>query len=265
MDVANAQASPRPGSDTEPQSSPINNAITANANGEKLQKPATEASWPDEALNRLLAKLESADTDHFSEVECLEMLFYLTSRSTEARRLAEEAIETYGSLAKVYQRPAQELRNALGLDWPVTSALVFAKLSMKYIIAPQASERREIPSYEALIDYCSLDLRGADQEILRIFYLDKKNRLIREEELARGTIDIVPIYPKEVGRRALLYSASSVILAHNHLSDDPTPSSDDVKATLRIKAILEQQDVDLHDHIIISRSRCFSMYREGLI
>lgn len=225
----------------------------------------TNEPWPDQGLNRILATVDSFDTNELSEIECLEMLFYLGSRRRDARHIAEAAIETYGSLAKVFQRPGKELREFLGMDHSMTALLAIAKSSMKFILTPDLSDRRELKSYAALMNYVTLDLRGADQEILRIIYLDTKSRIIKDEEMARGTVDSVSIYPKEVAKRAAAYCASSVILAHNHLGDDPTPSRPDVEATTRTKGALELFDIALLDHVIVARSRCFSMQEQGMI
>lgn len=226
---------------------------------------STIEPWPDEGLNRILATIESLNTDELNEVECLEMLFYLSSRRQDAGRFAEAAIETYGSLAKIFQRPGKELRKLLDLDHSMIALLAIAKSSLKFILTPELSDQQELKSYTALMNYLALDLRGAEQEILRVIYLDTKCRIIKDEEMARGTVDAVSIYPKEVAKRAAAYCASSIILAHNHLADDPTPSRSDIEATIRTKGALEIFDIVLHDHVILARSRSFSMQQQGLI
>lgn len=225
----------------------------------------TGEPWPDEELNRVLAMIENFDTTELNEIECLELLLYLTSRRRDARRVAEAAIETYGSLAKIFQRPGRELRERLGMDRSMTALLAIAKVSLKFTLTPDLSDRQELKSYAALMNYVALDLRGAEQEILRVIYLDTKSRIIKDEEMARGTVDSVSIYPKEVARRAAGYCASSVILAHNHLGDDPTPSRQDVEATTRTRDALKLFDIALHDHVIIARRRCLSMQEQGMI
>ena len=225
----------------------------------------TDEPWPDQGLNRILATVDNFNRNELNEVECLEMLFYLSSRRQDARDIAEAALETYGSLAKVFQRPGKELRELLGMDHAMTALLAIAKSSMKFILTPNLSERRELKSYAALMNYLALDLREAEQEILRIIYLDAKCRIIRDEEMARGTVDSVSIYPKEIAKRATTFCASSIILAHNHLGDDPTPSQEDVEATVRTKGALQLFDIALHDHVIIARSRCLSMQQQRMI
>lgn len=225
----------------------------------------SDQPWPDQGLNRILAAFDSFNTSDLNEIECLEMLFYLSSRRKDSRQIAEAAIAAYGSLGKVFERPGKELRDMLGLDHAMTAQLAIAKTSMKFVLANDIDARKELSSYAALMDYLALQMRHADQEILHVIYLDTKNKIIKDEEMARGTIDAVEIYPKEVAKRALAYCASSVILAHNHLADDPRPSQNDIEATLKTKGALECFDIVLHDHVIIAQKSCFSMKEKNLI
>jgi len=225
----------------------------------------TNAPWPDQGLNRIMATLDSLDTNELDEIECLEMLIYLSSRRQDARALAESAIETYGSLAKTIARSGKELRAILNEDHSIIATLAIVKASLKFVLAADLPDRQELKSYGALTNYLALDLRHAEQEILRIIYLDNKCGIIKDEEISRGTVDHVSIYPREVVKRAAGSSASSIILAHNHLSDDATPSQADIQATIKVKRALEVFDIILHDHVIIARNGCFSMQQENII
>ena len=72
-----------------------------------------------------------------------------------------------------------------------------------------------------LLDYCHTTMAHRETEQFRVFYLDRKNVLIADEEQAKGTVDHVPVYPREVAKRALELNASALILVHNHPSGDP--------------------------------------------
>ena len=73
-----------------------------------------------------------------------------------------------------------------------------------------------------------------ETEQFRILFLDRRNVLVADEAQARGTVDHVPVYPREVARRALELNASALILVHNHPSGDPTPSGADISMTEEI-------------------------------
>ena len=102
-------------------------------------------------------------------------------------------------------------------------------------------------------------------EQFRILYLDTKNVLIADEEQAAGTVDHVPVYPREVVKRALELNATSLILVHNHPSGDPTPSQADIDMTGQIVAAAAALSITVHDHLIIGKSCELSFRAEGLL
>jgi DNA repair protein RadC len=97
------------------------------------------------------------------------------------------------------------------------------------------------------------------------FYSDKKNQLIADEVLGRGTVDHAPVYPREVVRRALELASSAVILVHNHPSGDPTPSSADIDMTRQIVAAARTLRIDVHDHLVVGRDGVASFKALGLM
>ncbi|MCX8508921.1 MAG: DNA repair protein RadC, partial [Rhodobacteraceae bacterium] len=102
-------------------------------------------------------------------------------------------------------------------------------------------------------------------EQFRILYLDRKNMLVADEEQAKGTVDHVPVYPREVIKRALELNASALILVHNHPSGDPTPSEADILVTNQILDAAQTMGILLHDHLVIGRAAVLSFRSEGLI
>jgi len=85
-------------------------------------------------------------------------------------------------------------------------------------------KRTVISSWSALLAYVKLALAHEAREQFRVLFLDKKNQLIADEVMNRGTVDHAPVYPREVMRRALELSASSLILVHNHLGRPSPPA-----------------------------------------
>lgn len=81
-----------------------------------------------------------------------------------------------------------------------------------------------ISSWDDLIDDYNTTMAHREIGQFRVLYLDRKNVLIADEEQAKGTVDHVPVYPREVAKRALELDASALILVHNHPSGYPTPS-----------------------------------------
>ncbi len=104
-----------------------------------------------------------------------------------------------------------------------------------------------------------------ETEQFRVFFLDRKNVLIADEEQAKGTVDHVPVYPREIAKRALELNASALILVHNHPSGDPTPSQADIDMTARVQAACNALGLTLHDHLIIGKSTELSFRSQGYL
>ena len=98
-----------------------------------------------------------------------------------------------------------------------------------------------------------------------MLYLDRKNRLIADEGQGQGTVDHVPLYPREVLKRALELNASALILVHNHPSGDPTPSEADITLTHEILNGATALGLSVHDHLVIGKSAHVSFREEGLL
>lgn len=116
-----------------------------------------------------------------------------------------------------------------------------------------------------MLEYCQTAMAHGDIEQFRVLYLDRKNVLIADEQQARGTVDHVPVYPREVVKRALELNATALILVHNHPSGDPTPSEADIVVTEQIQQAAEALGIVLHDHLVIGKSRELSFRAEGLL
>ncbi len=126
--------------------------------------------------------------------------------------------------------------------------------------------RHVLSSWEALIDYCHTTMAHRETEQFRVLYLDRKNVLIADEAQAQGTVDHVPVYPREVMKRVLELNASALILVHNHPSGDPTPPSEaDIAMTDQIRKGAEVLGIVLHDHLIIGKNRELSFRAQGYL
>lgn len=134
----------------------------------------------------------------------------------------------------------------------------------RQILLRHLNQNPVLTSWQAVLDYCALSVRG-EAERLHALYLDRKNRLICDEQLAVGTVDHVPVYPREVLWRALLLGASALILVHNHPAGDPEPSDADLKMTLEIQKACAALGIVLHDHIITGAGRETSLRARGAI
>ena len=138
------------------------------------------------------------------------------------------------------------------------------ELSRRYMME-QCQRAAVFNSPQAVYDYLTLELRGLQQEVFMVLYLDSQNRLIKEETLFYGTINAASVYPREVLKAALKNNAAALILAHNHPSGIAEPSQADKLITTKLQQALQLVDINILDHIIVGGDNCVSFAERGLI
>lgn len=94
-------------------------------------------------------------------------------------------------------------------------------------------------------------LQQETKEHFIALHLDAKNRILCIDRVSAGTMTTSLIHPREVFKTALLSSAASLLLIHNHPSGDPTPSRDDISITEKLKGAGEIMGIAVLDHVII--------------
>jgi DNA repair protein RadC len=113
--------------------------------------------------------------------------------------------------------------------------------------------------------YLSIILGRLPHEVFVAMHLDAQNRLIRCDELFRGTLTQTSVYPREVVKQALRHNAAAVIFAHNHPSGVAEPSRADELLTANLKQALALVDVRVLDHLIVAGNATTSFAERGLL
>ena len=199
------------------------------------------------------------------EYELLELVLFNAIPRIDVKPLAKTLLAAFGDLNGVIAAPQHRL-----LKVPGTTTQVYLQLKVIEAVAHRMArakvmQRSVISSWEALMTYCKTVMAYRETEQFRLLFLDRKNVLIADEEQAKGTVDHVPVYPREVVKRALELNASAVILVHNHPSGDPTPSQGDIDMTEQIEAACQAIGVVLHDHVVVGKETDASFRALGLL
>jgi DNA repair protein RadC len=129
----------------------------------------------------------------------------------------------------------------------------------------QVREKPVLASWQALIDYLTIDMAHLTVERVRVLFLNTQNMLIHDEHVGDGSIDEAAIHLREVIRKAMDLGASALIIVHNHPSGSPQPSRADIEITKRIAEAGRLLGIVVHDHVIIGREGHTSLRAKGLI
>ncbi len=199
------------------------------------------------------------------DYELLELILFRAIPRQDVKPLARVLLEQFGDFNRVIAAPLDQLCAVNGVGEAVALEIKIVEAAAHRMAQSQVLERQVISSWDALIKYCHTVMAHRETEQFRILFLDTKNTLIADEEQAKGTIDHVPVYPREIVKRALELNAASILLVHNHPSGDPTPSQADITMTDQIAAAAGALGITVHDHLIIGKSREISFRAEGLL
>jgi DNA repair protein RadC len=214
---------------------------------------------------RLRARFREGGAAAVPDYELLELVLFRAIPRRDVKPLARALMDRFGDFNRVVTAAEARLRDLHGVGEAVITELKIVEAAAQRMARSRVMQRQVVSSWDALLDYCHTTMAHRETEQFRVLYLDRKNVLIADEEQARGTVDHVPVYPREVAKRALEVNASALILVHNHPSGDPTPSGADIDMTNQIAAACDALGLTLHDHLIIGKSRELSFRTEGYI
>jgi len=214
---------------------------------------------------RLRARFMDGGAAAMPDYELLELVLFRAIPRQDVKPLARRLLETFGDFNRVVTASAARLVTVQGVGDSVVQELKIVEASAQRMMRARVMNRPVLLSWDALLDYCHTAMAHRETEQFRILFLDRKNVLIADEEQARGTVDHVPVYPREVVKRALELNASALILVHNHPSGDPTPSEADIVMTGQIQEAVQVMGITLHDHLIVGRERELSFRAAGYL
>ena len=215
--------------------------------------------------SRLRNRFEEGGAQAMPDYELLELVLFRAIPRQDVKPLARRLMDQFGDFNRVLSAPAERLKEIKGVGKAVVLELKIVEAAAQRMARSKVLNKHAISSWDALLDYCHTSMAHLTKEQFRVLYLDRKNTLIADEEQAKGTVDHVPVYPREVAKRALELDASAIILVHNHPSGDPTPSQADIDMTAQIEQACMALNITLHDHLVIGKSAEVSFRAQGLL
>jgi DNA repair protein RadC len=214
---------------------------------------------------RLRERLLNGGNEALADYEVLEYLLFASMRQGDTKPVAKALLARFGSLAGVLNADPSALQQVNGVGETSAGALKIVAVAARRMAKSEMVGKPVLGSWQALLDYLSIDMAHLTVERVRVLYLDTRNRLIDDHHVGDGSIDEAAIHPREVIRRAMDVGATALILVHNHPSGNPEPSSADIQITRKIAEAGRLLGVTVHDHVIISRAGHVSLRSKGLI
>ena len=217
--------------------------------------------WPPSERPR--EKLLRNGAGALSDGELLAVLLGQGSSGDDALSLGHRMLRRWGGLPRLLTASATELGHCRGLGPAGVARLKAAlELGRRYLEAP-TEPRDALRAPDDAARFFRARLADLPHEVFGCLFLDTRHRVIRYEELFRGTVDGATVYPREVLKRALHHNAAAVIFGHNHPSGVAEPSEADRGITLKLGRALALVDIRLLDHLVVTRDTHISLAARG--
>lgn len=215
---------------------------------------------------RLRARLREGGGVGVHDYELVELLLCLAVPRRDMKPVAKQLSAAFrGDLSSLLAASRADLMRIDGVGEGAADAIALVGALVARAGARSLMTRDVLSSWSAVTAYCQSTMQGLGTEQFRVLFLDRKNKLIHDETMNKGTVDHAPVYPREVVRRALELHASALILVHNHPSGDPAPSAADVEMTRLIVEAARALEICVHDHLIVGRNGHTSLRQMGLM
>ncbi len=221
---------------------------------------------------RIKEKFLKNGIDGFAEYEILELLLTYCIPRKDTKPIAKELLNKFKSLDNIFKADFDKL---FAIDGLGKNSIAFLKLigDLPSIIYKDELKNKKLVNKEILkisnkdilLNYLRNKIGYEEKEKFYVIYLSSSNEVIEFEENSVGTLDRSSVYPREIYKKIINLNAKSVILAHNHPSDNITPSKSDIELTNEIAKGLKNFGALLIEHIIITKNSYFSFLEEGLI
>ena len=200
-----------------------------------------------------------------ADAELIALLLRTGLPGVSVLQLAQQMLDRFGGMAGLLRASVDDLKVVKGLG-PAKRTEIAAVIELaRRALTQQLSQQPVFDRPQHIKDFLKLQLGGRGFEVFAVMFLDSQQRLLKLEEMFRGTLTQTSVYPREVVKRALELHAGAVVFAHNHPSGAAEPSRADEYLTQTLKSALALIDVRVLDHLVVGHDEVVSFAERGLL
>jgi DNA repair protein RadC len=210
-------------------------------------------------------KMISLGAENLTNTELLAIILRSGGKGKSAVSLSRELFIKFGNIKNLLSADIKELTSIKNIDLAkATSIKALEELSKRYL-QPAKEKDLYVKTPQDAYEIIKSDIYNKEQEYLFLLTLDNRNKLISKDLISKGTINETLIHPREIFKTALAKNACSIILIHNHPSNKPDPSNEDITVTKRIFKAGINIGIPLTDHLVVTNDDFVSMKSQNLI
>lgn len=212
-------------------------------------------------------RLKEFGSEALSAQELLALVMGRGVSGKSVMSIAQELMITFGSVKGISEATVEELAGIKGIG-----AAKAAQLRASFELGKRQELEKEswydsydIKDPQSVVRVIRSSIRDKAKEHFKLIILNTRNRITTIVNVSTGTLSASLVHPREVFKEAIRYSASSVVLVHNHPSGDPELSEEDLRITRRLVDAGRVIGIEILDHIIIGKKSFSSFKERGLM
>ncbi len=214
---------------------------------------------------RLREKFIKSGLAGFHDYEIIELLLTLGSPRKDCKQQAKDVLKRFRTLRGALEAPLEELRQIDGIGPHSAFGIKLVQEVAREFLKERIVDKPIYKSAKEVFDYLYHSMRDLRREVLKVIHLSGRYHIIETVDLFEGTLEGIPIRPREIVEDAMKHEAAAIIFVHNHPSGDPIPSKSDEQFTRDLVFVGEVIQIKVLDHIIIGGNQYFSFADEELI
>lgn len=224
--------------------------------------PISKWAEDDRPREKLMLKGKS----HLSKAELIAILIGSGNKEESAVQLAQSILNAVdNNLAELSNLTLSDLKKFKGIGEAKAISIMAALELGKRRLSEDVIIRKKVKSSQDAFQILYAELSDKKYEEFWVLLLDRANQVIQKVNISEGGIAGTVADPKKIFKVVLDMNASSIILAHNHPSNNLKPSQNDVDLTKKLKSAAKLLDIDVLDHLIIGNDSYFSFADESMI
>jgi len=210
-------------------------------------------------------RLQKFGAEALSGQELLALVIGRGIPKKSVMNIAQELLAKFGNIKAISHATIEELSQIKGIGLAKAAQIKACfELGKREELEPE-SKGFDIKNPEAVVKAIRTSIKDKAKEHFKLILLNPRNKIIGISTISIGTLNASLVHPREVFKDAIMHSAASVILAHNHPSGDPEPSEDDLTITKRLTEAGKILGVEVIDHIIVGKNSFFSFKEKALV
>lgn len=229
---------------------------------QKNKLPISKWAEDDRPREKLIARGKS----HLSKAELIAILIGSGNKEESAVQLAQSILNAVdNNLAELSKLSLNDLKKFKGIGEAKAISIMAALELGKRRLSEDVLTRKKVKSSQDAFQILYAELSDKNYEEFWVLMLDRANQVIQKVNISEGGVAGTVADPKKIFKLVLDMNASSIILAHNHPSNNLKPSQNDIDLTKKLKSAAKLLDIEVLDHLIFGNDSYFSFADESMI